>query len=154
MEETLKKEIIDFVGRTKSILISAKNKNSIPIVKAVTKLGNDGLNRIYFSTSPETEFFKYYKENPRTSIYLFDDDPNTPYPATDEKYYSVSFIDVMEVISDLKIKQRFLSEYLSQFYPDGVMDKNYNLMCFNAESGKYFRGVTDNYLSKDFILSE
>jgi hypothetical protein len=35
MEETLKKEIIDFVERMKSIIISAKNEDAIPIIKAL-----------------------------------------------------------------------------------------------------------------------
>ena len=154
MEEVLRKEIIDFIEKTKSIIISAINEDGMPIVKAVTKLGNDGLSRIYFITSMESNFFKYYQENPKTSVYLFDDDPNTPYPSMDEKYYSLSLIGVMELVSDLKIKKKFLSDYLSQFYPDGVTDKNYNLMCFTVEKGKYYRAVTDNYLSKDFIVSE
>ena len=154
MEEALKNEITDFVEKTKSIIISAKNEDDIPMVKAVTKLGNDGLSKIYYTTSMETNFFKYYEENPRTSVYLFDDDPNTPYPSMDEKYYSLSLIGVMKLVSDQKIKQRFLSDYLSQFFPDGVTDKDYNLMCFVVEKGKYYRGVTDNYLSKDFIVSE
>ena len=153
MDTIVKKEIEAFIVKTKTLVISAIDKNGIPILKGVTKLGNDGWKAIYFCTSPNSAFFKWYIKNPLVSVYLFDDDPNTPYPSENEKYYALSLIGTMESVQNAEIKKRFLSEYLLKFYPDGVNDKNYHLIRFVTHSGKYYRGVTDNFLTLDFAAS-
>jgi hypothetical protein len=104
MDKALRKEIINFIGKTKSIIITAvKSDNTyacdigagagrdcgsagacIPIVKAVTKLGSDGLSRLYFSTAASSEFILAYDRNPAACAYVFDDDHSIPYPSSDE----------------------------------------------------------------------
>lgn len=150
MDNLIRNEILDLIDRTKSLIISAINEEGTPIIKGVTKVGNDELSALYFCTSAESIFYKYYIQNPKTSVYLFDDDPNTPYPSADEKYYSVSLIGKMSTVTERETKQRFLSDYLAAFFPDGIDDKNYNLIRFSIESGKYYRGVTDKFLVLDF----
>ena len=154
MDVSTKNEMIILIEKVKSIVISAINSNGIPIIKSVTKLGNDDLNSLYFCTSPDSDFWKWYVKNPKTSVLLFDDDPNIHYPSADEKYYSLSLIGQMEVVLDVETKQRFFSDYLAAFFPDGVNDKNYHLIRFVVQSGKYYRGVTDNFLSIDFTSDE
>ncbi|HML46248.1 MAG TPA: pyridoxamine 5'-phosphate oxidase family protein [Clostridia bacterium] len=152
MNESIRKEILEFIERTKTIMISAINSENIPIVKGVTKLGNDGMEALYFCTSQESEFFKYYSGHPIVSVYLLDDDAAVKYPSADEKYYALSLIGRMEKVLDQETKRRFLSDYLSAFFPDGIEDPNYNLVKFAAQKGKYYRGVTDHFLSLDFEL--
>ena len=149
-----KKEIVEFIRRTKSMVISALNAEGIPIMKAVTMLGNDGLNSLYFCTSPKSEFFIWYKNNPRTSIYLFDDDPNTPYPSANEKYCSLALIGKVEVVTDRGIKWRFLSDYsyyLSAYYK--VDDEEYDAIRFVPQSGTYYQTGSDGSFSYDFEIS-
>lgn len=128
MEENTRNEIKNLIERTKSILISAINSDGIPIIKGVTKLGNDDIYALYFCTSQESEFFKWYNENPKTSVYLFDDDPNTPYPSTDEKYYSLSLMGFVEVVK--------------------------NLIRFVLQCGKYYKTEPSGSLSLDFKVNE
>ena len=154
MDISIKNEMITLIEKVKSIVISAINSKGIPILKSVTKLGNDDLKALYFCTSPDSDFWKWYVKNPQTSVFLFDDDRDIPYPSADEKYYSLSLIGQMETVTDIETKQRFLSDYLAEFFPDGVNDKNYHLVRFVVQSGKYYRGVTDNFLSLDFIPNE
>lgn len=150
MNDLVRNEIFDLINRTKSIVISAINESGMPIIKGVTKLGYDDLKALYFVTSQESPFYKYYMKTPKTSVYLFDDDPNKTYPSHDEKYYALSLVGNMEIVTDRDIKKRFFSDYLSGFYSDGIDDKNYNLMCFLIENGKYYRGITDDFLTLDF----
>ena len=152
MDSAVRSEMRNLIKKTKSLIISAVNSDGVPMIKGVTKLGNDDLNALYFVTSPKSEFAACYKQNPIASVFLFDDDKSVPYPSKDEKYYSLSLTGKMEAVADPHAKQRFLTDYLAPFYPKGVNDENYYLMRFVVQSGKYYRGVTDNSLSFSFNL--
>ncbi|MGI5900084.1 MAG: pyridoxamine 5'-phosphate oxidase family protein [Christensenellales bacterium] len=154
MDERTGNEILSLIERTKTLIISALDEDGVPIIKGVTKLGNDGYRALYFCTSPQSRFFQWYLAHPRTSAYLFDDDPNIPYPSVDEKYYSLSLMGHMEAVTDIETRRRFLSDYLADFFPDGVNDKNYHLVKFSVEKGKYYRGVTDDFLSMAFTIRQ
>lgn len=66
MDEKTGNEILSLIERTKSIMISALDEDGVPIIKGVTKLGNDGYGALYFCTSPESRFFRWYADHPRT----------------------------------------------------------------------------------------
>lgn len=50
----------------------------------VTVLGNDGLDTICFCTSPKSAFTVWYQDHPLTSVYIFHDNPDVPYPSKKE----------------------------------------------------------------------
>ena len=150
MDIAVKSEILQLIEKVKTLVISAMDKDGTPITKGVTKLGHDDLAALYFCTSKNSAFYQWFLQNAKTSVYMFDDDPNTAYPSVDEKYFSLSLIGKMEAVCDHETKERFFSDYLAMFYPGGIDDENYNLMRFSIQSGKYYRGITDNSLSLDF----
>ena len=174
MEQRLKEEIISLIERTKSIIITAVKADGsfacdvpegdgkdcaatsayVPIVKAVSKLGNDDLRSLYFETSPGSEFIIAYKTNPLACAYMFDDDKDVPYPSHDEKYYGLTLFGTVSEVFDLKLKERFMDAYHIEFYPKGAEDNNFHLFCFYAQRGKYFGGISGEMENVEFDIKE
>jgi len=149
----LKIEICEFLTRTKSIIINALDEDHTPISTAVTKLENDGLSKIYFYKSQNSEYSKWFSKNPKTTVYLFFDNPSKTTPTIGEKLYSLTLKGEMELVRDSLLKNAILKNherYLSSSFSEEIDDELNSLWCFNIQSGKYYKSFEDGQIRIKF----
>lgn len=113
------------------------DEEGYPITKAMLKpRERQGIKEFWFSTNTSSNKIKFYKENPKASIYFLD-----------KRFYrGVSLVGTMEVLEDEQSKERIWQEGDTMYYPLGVTDPDYCVLKFTATNGRYY----SNFKSVDF----
>ena len=139
----MKKEIIGFVNRSKNIIINAIDSDNFPISSAVTKIGNENLDFIYFRKSLGSEFSKWYLKNPNTTIYLFDDESVNPHRKNGNRC-SLSLKGKIEIVDKHGVNEQILPHIKD------VVNGDFALWRFSIQSGKYYKDVKDGSIRFTF----
>lgn len=110
-----------------------------PITKAMLKpRERNGIKEFWFTTNTSSNKVKFFRENPKASIYF-----------VDKRFFrGVSLIGTVEVLEDGESKRRIWLEGDTMYYPLGVDDPDYCVLKFTAVKGRYY----SNFHSEDFII--
>ena len=125
------KQIEAFIDRRKVSFICSVDEDGFPTVKAMLKpRERNGLREFYFSTNTSSMRVRYYRENPKASIYF--------YRKGLVKYTGILLTGRMEVLTDQETKNRIWKKGDILFYKGGVTDPDYCVLKFIAEKGRYY----------------
>lgn len=110
-----------------------------PISKAMLPpREREGIKTFWFTTNTSSNKVKFYRENPKASIYF-----------VDKRFFrGVNLIGTMEVLETQEAKERIWREGDTMYYPEGVTDPDYCVLRFTAEKGRYY----SNFNSEDFNI--
>lgn len=110
-----------------------------PITKAMLKpRERNGIKEFWFTTNTSSNKVKFFRENPKASIYF-----------VDKRFFrGVSLIGTVEVLEDGESKRRIWQEGDTMYYPLGVDDPDYCVLKFTAVKGRYY----SNFHSEDFTI--
>lgn len=110
-----------------------------PITKAMLKpRERNGIKEFWFTTNTSSNKVKFFRENPKASIYF-----------VDKRFFrGVSLIGTVEVLEDGESKRRIWLEGDTMYYPLGVDDPDYCVLKFTAVKGRYY----SNFHSEDFTI--
>lgn len=110
-----------------------------PITKAMLKpRERNGIKEFWFTTNTSSNKVKFFRENPKASIYF-----------VDKRFFrGVSLIATVEVLEDGESKRRIWLEGDTMYYPLGVDDPDYCVLKFTAVKGRYY----SNFHSEDFTI--
>lgn len=134
------KKIIKLINNSDRTIINYCDENGFPISKMMLKPRKQvGLKEFWFSTNTSSNKVKLYKENPKASIYFFDKD----------NYQGVNLIGTMEIIDDKKYKEEIWNDGDELYYKKGVLDPDYTVLKFTANSGRYYGDIG----SKNFDIN-
>lgn len=137
------KEIERFVSRQKVSFICSVDNDGFPNVKAMLmpRMRN-GLKEFWFSTNTSSMRVRQYRENPRASIYF--------YHKGLIRYEGVMLKGTMEVLTDQESKNMIWRKGDTVFYKQGVIDPDYCVLKFTAETGRHYRDLKTESFSVDF----
>lgn len=97
-----------------------------------------GIRRFWFTTNTTSNKVQSLLWDGRSSVYF-----------VDKRFYrGVSFTGHIEVLCDPETKRRIWREGDDCFYPGGVEDPDYCVLCFTAEKIRYY----SNFKSQDLLL--
>lgn len=119
--------------------ICYNDEEGYPITKAMLPpREREGIKTFYFTTNTSSNKVKYFRENPKASIYF-----------VDKRFFrGVSLIGTVEVLTTKKIKERIWRDGDSMYYPKGVTDPDYCVLKFTASKGRFYA----NFKNEDFTL--
>lgn len=134
-QQTISK-IIDKSG---TVFISYVDNEGFPITKAMLKpRERQGISVFWFSTNTSSNKVKFFRENPKASIYF-----------VDKRFFrGVSLIGTVEVLETAEVKERIWQRGDTMYYKGGVTDPDYCVLKFTAVRGRYY----SNFHSENFIL--
>ena len=117
--------------------ISYVDGEGFPITKAMLKpRERQGIKVFWFSTNTSSNKVKYFRENPKASIYF-----------VDKRFYrGVSLAGTVEVLETREAKERIWQRGDTMYYKGGVEDPDYCVLKFTAVKGRYY----SNFHSEDF----
>lgn len=97
-----------------------------------------GIKVFWFSTNTSSNKVKFFRENPKASIYFMD-----------RRFFrGVSLTGTVEVLETSEAKERIWREGDTMYYKGGVTDPDYCVLKFTAIKGRYY----SNFHSEDFEI--
>lgn len=129
----------NLVEKSTQAFIAYVDGEGYPITKAMLKpRDRNGIKEFWFTTNTSSNKVKFFRENPKASIYF-----------VDKRFFrGVSLIGIVEVLEDGESKRHIWQEGDTMYYPLGVDDPDYCVLKFTAIKGRYY----SNFHSEDFII--
>ena len=129
----------NLVDKSSTAFISYVDKEGFPVTKAMLKpRERQGIKVFWFSTNTSSNKVKFFRENPKASIYFMD-----------RRFFrGVSLIGTVELLETSAAKERIWQEGDTMYYKGGVTDPDYCVLKFTAIKGRYY----SNFHSEDFEI--
>ncbi|MDR2734610.1 MAG: pyridoxamine 5'-phosphate oxidase family protein [Spirochaetota bacterium] len=133
----IRDKALQVILKAKNPLISSVGEDGYPYTKAMLPpREHDGLSVFYFTTNTSSLRVSQYRKNPKASVYFFDAGSFT----------GVLLLGEMEVFTDQISRERIWRAGDTLYYPQGVTDADYAVLCFTARSGRLY----EKFGTKDF----
>ena len=137
MSKDLNKIGLSIIEKSSKAIIASVDDDGFPNLKAMLKpRENDELKVFYFTTNTSSMRVKQYMENPKSSIYFYDN----------RFFRGIMLKGNMEVLQDQATKERIWRDGDNIYYPNGVTDPDYSVLKFTTKTCRIY----ENFKSYDF----
>ena len=129
----------NLIDKSNMTIISYTDNEGFPISKAMlSPRERESIKIFWFSTNTSSNKVRYFRENPKASIYFVD------------KRFSrgASLVGTIEVLETQEAKEKLWQEGDTMYYKQGVTDPDYCVLKFTAKKGRYY----SNFKSEDFDI--
>ncbi len=126
MEESLK-----LVDTSEFVMVGTNGDEGCPNIKAMFKMENEGIKRIWLSTNTSSKRVAQLQKNPKACLYFV----NTA------EFKGMMLVGEVEVLQDEQSRKRLWREGNEMYYPQGVNDPDYSVLRFTAKQGNYYHGL-------------
>ncbi len=120
------------VNRSTIAMLGTTDAEGYPNIRALIKVENEDLKRIWFSTNTSSRKIPQLKNNPKACVYFVDFD----------KWMGLTLVGRVEILQDSESRQRLWHEGDEKYYPLGVNDPDFSVLRFTAQWGKYYHALT------------
>ncbi len=126
--------------RQSTAVSGSLDADGFPNIKAMlAPRQREGLRVFYFTTNASSLRVRQYRHNPQACVYF-----------CDRRFFrGVMFRGGMEVLEDMESKSAIWREGDTLYYPLGLLDPDYCVLRFTAESGRFY----SKFRSEDFALA-
>ena len=124
---------LELVDRSTIAMLGTHGEDGFPNIKAMLKMENQGLNKIWFSTNTSSKRLAQIKKNPKVCVYFVD---------TNE-FKGLMLVGSIKVLQDKSSKQRLWREGFEKYYPLGIDDPDYSVLYFTGLRGNYYHGLSN-----------
>jgi len=114
-------------------MLGTNGDDGFPNIKAMIKMENEGLNRLWFSTNTSSRRVGQLLRNPKACVYFIDF----------EQWEGLMLVGDVEVLQDKESRQRLWREGFEKYYPSGVTDPDYCVLRFTAQWGNYYHALSN-----------
>lgn len=135
-----KEEIIEFIKRQRTSILSSVDDGGYPWSRALIQPRYIEGNTLYFATYSSSNKVKHYQKNNKASIYFFEKGRN---------FQGLMIKGTMEIVKDYKIKEKLWLPFYYKFYKKGSSDPEYCILKFVCEEAEWFSNFkTENIKMK------
>lgn len=133
------KTIGNLIDKSSLTQICYVDSDGFPITKAMLKpREREGIKIFWFSTNTSSNKVKFFRKNPKASIYF-----------VDKRFFrGISLVGTIEVLETSEAKERVWQEGDEIYYHQGINDPDYCVLKFTAQKGRYY----SNFKSEDFEI--
>lgn len=133
------KTIGNLIDKASSTQICYIDDEGYPITKVMLKpREREGIRVFWFTTNTSSNKVKFFKNNPKASIYF-----------VDKRFFrGISLAGTVEVLETADAKERIWREGDTMYYREGVADPDYCVLRFTATKGRFY----SNFKSEDFNI--
>jgi general stress protein 26 len=131
------KTIGNLIDKQGVSFIGSVDGEGFPSMKAMLPpRKREGIRTFWFTTNTSSMRVAQYRAEPKACIYFYD-----------KRFFrGVMLRGIMEVLEDMPSKEMIWQEGDTMYYPGGVVDPDYSVLKFTAQSGRYYA----NFKSEDF----
>lgn len=117
------------VEDSKIVMVGTNGENGYPNIKAMMRLEHDGLKKFWLSTNTSTKRVELLKKDNKICLYFVDQ----------EKFAGLMLTGTVEFLQDRQSREMLWNDGCEVYYPLGIDDPDYTVLCFTAEWGNYYR---------------
>lgn len=122
---------LDLVKNAKIALLGTIDEKGHPNIKAMLNLKTEGLRQIWFSTNTSSKRVQQILQNEKACVYYF----------TELNFMGLMLVGKIVPCYDEAIKKALWFEGSEIYYPLGINDPDYTVLCFTAERGDYYHNL-------------
>lgn len=129
----------NLIDKSNMTIISYTDNEGFPISKAMlSPRERESIKIFWFSTNTSSNKVRYFRENPKASIYF-----------VDKRFFrGASLVGTIEVLETQEAKEKLWQEGDTMYYKQGITDPDYCVLKFTAKRGRYY----SNFKSEDFDI--
>ena len=131
-EEAIR-EALALASRSGIAMLGTNGDNGYPNIKAMIKMENEGLKRVWFSTNTSSRRVGHLVRNSKACVYFVDFD----------QWMGLMLVGDVEVLHDMESRKRLWREGYEKYYPLGVTDPDYSVLRFTAQWGNYYHALSN-----------
>ena len=131
-EEAIR-EALALASRCEIAMLGSNGDNGYPNIKAMIKMENEGLKRVWFSTNTSSRRVGHLVRNSKACVYFVDFD----------QWMGLMLVGDVEVLHDMESRKRLWREGYEKYYPLGVTDPDYSVLRFTAQWGNYYHALSN-----------
>ena len=124
---------LELVNRSTIAMLGTNGENGFPNIKAMLKMENEGLKKIWFITNTSSKRVEQIKKNSKACVYFVD--PN--------EFKGLMLIGNIKIFQDKSSRQRLWREGFERYYPLGVDDPDYSVLCFTGLRSNFYHGLSN-----------
>jgi general stress protein 26 len=128
-------EGLALITRSEIAMLGSVDGNGYPNIKAMLNLEYDGLKRIWFSTNTSSKRVAQFRQNPKACVYFVDQ----------ERFMGLMLVGTLDILHDSPSRQRLWRSGFEKYYPLGVDDPDYSVLCFTSTWGNFYHGLSNIY---------
>ncbi len=121
-------EGLQLIERSKICLVGTNGEDGFPNIKAMMNAKHEAINRIWLSTNTSSRRVQQLKKDNRACVYYVDD----------QEFKGLMLTGTIEILQDLESRQMLWADGDERYYPLGVEDPDYTVLCFTAYRGNYY----------------
>jgi len=137
-KEIAAREALAVADAASLVMLGTNGDDGFPAVKAMLKMANEGLKKIWFSTNTSSRRVKAIRKNGKACVYFMDA----------RNWKGLLLTGMAQVLDDQESKKRLWREGFEKYYPLGVSDPDYCVVLFTAVRGNYYHALEN----ADFIV--
>jgi general stress protein 26 len=119
---------LDLLNPAGSAFLGTNGPDGVPWIKAMFKMENEGLERVWFSTNTSSKRVAMIAADGRASVYVADTG----------SFRGLLLLGEAEVRADREARERIWREGFERYYPLGVDDPDYSVIVFTAHRANYY----------------
>lgn len=122
---------MELIEKSNICMLGTNNEDGFPNIKALMNLKHEGMKKIWFSTNTSSKRVQQLKVDNRACVYYVDE----------KNFKGLMLVGTVEILQDLESRKMLWSEGAEVYYPLGVEDPDYSVLCFTVRHGNYYHGL-------------
>ena len=110
-------------------MLGTNGEYGYPNIKAMLNLKHEGLKKIWFSTNTSSQRVQQLRKDNRACVYYVDE----------KNFKGLMLVGTIEILQDIESKKMLWSEGAEVYYPLGVADPDYSVLCFTSETANFYQ---------------
>lgn len=102
-----------------------------PQIKAMLIMETEGIKKFWFSTNTSSKRVSQFLNDERACLYFMNE----------QEFKGLMLVGKMQVLNDEILRKHFWREGAEIYYPLGVNDPDYSILCFTARYGNFYHGL-------------
>jgi len=122
---------LELVEKSAICMLGTNGDDGFPNIKAMLNLKHKGLKKIWFSTNTSSRRVQQIKKDNRACVYYVDE----------KNFKGLMLVGTIDILQDVESRKMLWMEGAEVYYPLGVEDPDYSVLCFTTKSGNYYHGL-------------
>jgi len=130
-ENEVKASALELVERSTIATVGTLDEDGAPRIVAMIVAEHDGMKTIWFSTNTSSEHVGQLERDPRACVYFAQ--------WAREPWRGLTLGGRMEILRDRASRERLWEDGCERYYPQGIDDLDYTVLCFTADWAKFYQ---------------
>ncbi len=124
---------LSLIEESSFCLLGTNGDDGFPNIKGMTNLKHKGLKKIWFSTNTSSRRVQQLRKDNRACVYY----------VGEKSFRGLMLVGTIEILQDIESRKMLWSDGAEIYYPLGVEDPDYSVLCFTAQQGNYYEKLAN-----------